>query len=63
MSRLTPQVQPFVFPGMVKDARSDQWTEAKAIMTTDTYPQQADCDRQASGDTDVTINGIAMARA
>ncbi|MBN9258897.1 MULTISPECIES: bifunctional glutamate N-acetyltransferase/amino-acid acetyltransferase ArgJ [unclassified Mesorhizobium] len=45
--------------GMVKDGKSDLWTEAaKAIMTTDTYPKVATATVKL-GDTDVTINGIA----
>ncbi len=45
--------------GMVRDAKSDQWTEAaKAIMTTDTYPKMVTATVKF-GDANVIINGIA----
>lgn len=48
-----------LLPGLVRDGKPDQWTEAaKAIMTTDTYPKVATATVKL-GDVDVTINGIA----
>ncbi|MBN9251317.1 MAG: bifunctional glutamate N-acetyltransferase/amino-acid acetyltransferase ArgJ, partial [Mesorhizobium sp.] len=48
-----------LLPGLVRDGKADQWTEAaKAIMTTDTYPKVATATVRL-GDADVTINGIA----